>query len=119
MMSGGGLHLPRIFQVCVEMKTNVGPQLVSKDYVPTSKDIIENSKTIPHKLLFEVPCDEALNMMGMASMMGTLMKPGGSSGQGMNDPAMFKELFKAVLTGDNFNWYISDFDNLMMGNQPG
>jgi hypothetical protein len=75
---------------------------------------------VAHKLLFEVPCNEPLNMMGMASMMNSLMKPGALANQGnSSDMAQYKEFFKTVLTGDNFNWYISDFDNLMMGNQLG
>lgn len=71
----------------------------------------------------EIPSKDPLDFMAIGKMMmslklnSTSMLPGQMSNQNIPSPAMMKEFFTAILTGKNFDWYISDFDNLMMGNK--
>lgn len=116
MASPQGLKIPRVFQVQVEMKTNVGLQIVSKDYIPSSKDIIENSKPYTHKIMMEIPANHPLELANSAGVMNQLMGSQGLSSQVDQSVAQMKELFLSLFIGDDFNWFISDFDNLMMGN---
>ena len=115
MSSSGGIKMPRIFQVVVEINTNVGLQVVPHDYSLTSKDIVENERPYLHRVLFEVPVMNEINLQSSGAMFGQIMGKGMLPGRGGGA----QEMFRAIFNDNEFDWYISDFDNLMMGNKLG
>lgn len=114
LASPQGIKLPRIFQVKVEIKTNVGLQIIPEDYVITSKDIVENSLPFTHKMIMEIPADHPLDISSSTMLMGQLM---GAQGAGKGQISGMKDFFLNQFVGDEYNWFISDFDNLMLGNE--